>query len=128
MHTKTNVEFYIGRDGDFDILAASIIKRIQKRVGDENSQITLVLPYVKKGIEYYEQYYSRIVIPDHLQTAHPKSRITKRNQWMVKECDLLVCYVEHEHGGAYTAMKYAQRLDKKIINLAINEYQISDSP
>ena len=30
LRTKKYVEFYLGRNGDFDILAASVIKRLQK--------------------------------------------------------------------------------------------------
>lgn len=50
---------------------------------------------------------------------HPKGAITKRNRWMVEQADLLVCYVEQDEGGAYAALKYAKKLGKKTINLAI---------
>ena len=35
-------------------------------------------------------------------------------------------YVEHKNGGAYTALKYARKLGKKIINLATDETWNSD--
>ncbi len=31
---------------------------------------------------------------------------------------LIVCYVEQKVSGAYNAIKYAQKLNKRIINLA----------
>ena len=31
--------------------------------------------------------------------------------------DLVICYVEKENGGAYNAMKYAESVGKKVINL-----------
>lgn len=37
LRTKEYVEFYLGRNGDFDILAASVIKRLQKNYRDDNS-------------------------------------------------------------------------------------------
>ena len=80
--------------------------------------MTLVLPYMNKDIAYYEQYYDSILIPACLSRIHPKGAITKRNRWMVEECDLLVCYVEHESGGAYAALQYARKMGKEIINLA----------
>lgn len=116
--TKPFVEFYMGRNGEFDIFAASVVKRAQKSFGNENSELTLVLPYPEKNMEYYEKYYDRIILPDCLQGVHPKGAITKRNRWMAETCDLLICYVEHESGGAYAAMKYAMRIGKTVINLA----------
>lgn len=121
MQANPYVKIYIGRNGEFDIFAASVIKQIQKSLGNNNSELTLVLPYSNKDIEYYEQYYDNIIIPKCVRIAFPKGAITKRNRWMVEESDLFICYVEHENGGAYNALKYAKKLGKKIINLAMDE-------
>lgn len=118
MQTMSYVEFYIGRNGEFDTFVASIIKRAQKMFGSENSELILILPYRKKDIEFYEQYYNTVIIPDDISKVHPKQAITERNRWMIERCDLLICYTEHESGGAYTALKYAQKLGKASINLA----------
>lgn len=114
---KPYVEFYIGRNGDFDIFAASIIKRVQNAVGRERSEMTLVLPYPTKDLAYYEQYYDRVMIPDTVTGIHPKRAIEARNRWMVAQCDLLICYAAYDHGGAYAALQYAKRLQKRVINL-----------
>ncbi len=112
------VEIYLGSNGEFDLLAASVVKTVQKALGKETCGMTLVLPYTNKDIAYYEQYYDSVLIPACMASIHPKGAITKRNQWMVEECDLLVCYVERESGGAYTALQYARKMGKEIINLA----------
>lgn len=39
------VEFLLGRDGEFDLIVASCIKKCQKRIRDDNSAMTWVLPY-----------------------------------------------------------------------------------
>lgn len=118
IQTKAFVEIYIGRNGDFDLDAATVVKRVQKAMGKENNEFICVLPYPVRFIEDYEKYYDRVLIPESIGRTHPKSAITKRNRWMVEQADLFVCYVESEEGGAYAAMKYAERLHKKIINLA----------
>lgn len=115
LRTKAFVEFYIGRDGEFDIYAASIIKRVQTAMGTENSELNLVLPYVRKDIEYYEKYYDRVSIPI---SAHPKLAITKRNKWMVEQADIVFCYIERKKGGAYASIRYAETLGKAVLNLA----------
>ncbi len=115
------IELYIGRHGEFDIFAASVIKRLKKKYGDERILLNLVLPYAAGNAEFYEKYYDSIIIPPAIDGTHPKGAIKKRNRWMVEECELFVCYVEHEGGGAYSAMQYAAKLGKRIINLASSQ-------
>ena len=117
IRTKEYVEFLVGRNGEFDEYAASVIKRVQKEAGKENNSITLVLPYKISGIEYYEKYYDSIIIPENVFCVHPKSAIALKNQWMVEQSKLVIGYVERNEGGAYTALKYAKKMNKDIINL-----------
>ena len=120
MKKKPYVNFLIGRNGNFDIFAASAIKRVQKEMGCERSELTLVLPYGVADIEYYSDYYDAITIPEGLFGAHPKSAIKLRNRWMVEASDLVLVCVERERGGAYEAMKYAAKLHKSLILLKKN--------
>ena len=120
IRTKPFIEIYIGRNSEFDIYAASIAKRVQNSMGKENSALICVLPYQQKNMEHYEKYYDTVMIPECIGKTHPKGDITKRNRWMVEQADLFICYVEREEGGAYTALKYAKKLGKKIINFAEN--------
>ena len=120
IQTKEYVSFLIGRSGEFDEYAASIIKRVQKQIGKENSDITLVLPYKVADMEYYEVYYDSIVLPASVCHAHPKAAITLKNRWMIEQSDLVVVYVERNKGGAYTAMKYAEKNNKTVLNISID--------
>lgn len=121
IQTKSYATFLIGRNGEFDEYAASVIKTVQKEVRKENNDMTLVLPYKVANLEYYEKYYDSIIIPDRVYGAHPKAAITLKNKWMVEQSDLVIVYVERNKGGAYTAMKYAEKLNKKVINLCSKE-------
>ena len=116
--SKSFVEIYIGRNGEFDIFSATIVKRLQKSIGKDNNELICVLPYKEKDIEYYEKYYDSVIIPESLASTHPKGAISKRNKWMVEQADLVICFVKYEYGGAYTAMQYAKKLCKEIINFA----------
>jgi len=121
VYKKTFLEIYIGRNGEFDIFATSVLKGMQRQFGKELLEITLVLPYVLKDIEYYKKYYDEIIIPPPVEKSHPKAAITKRNRWMIENSDLILFYVERQEGGGYEALKYAKKLGKKIINLATYE-------
>lgn len=126
LRTKEYVEFYIGRHGEFDEYAASVIKRVQKNVWTDNSVMILTLPYTVKDLEFYEKYYDEITFPD-IGRPHPKVAITFRNQWMVDTADLVIVYVENNSGGAYKAMTYAEKTGKPVINLAVNCEEDNDS-
>ena len=117
MLKKSCLEIYIGRNGEFDLFAASIVKRIKKELDNSSCSVTLVLPYKVKDIEYYEKYYDDIIIYENEERLHPKATIAKRNGWMVENSDLLICFVDHNSGGAYKALQYAQKLGIKTINL-----------
>ena len=118
LREKEYAEFYVGRNGDFDILAVSAVKRAQKAIGHDNSTLTLVQPYKMKDDEYYKHFYDEVFYPIDSKT-HPKNAITMRNRWMVDQADLLIAYVENDRkGGALTALKYAEKKNAAIINFA----------
>ena len=122
LESKEYTEFLVGREGDFDQIASSTIKRLKRSVRDDNSSLTWVLPYptseMENNIEYYEKYYDNIEVCEESSRAHFKRAIQARNRNMVDRADLIVCYVEHQRGGAYQTIKYAEKQGKHIINLA----------
>lgn len=117
LRSKEYVEFYIGRNGEFDIIAASVIKRAQKTVDYNNSSVVLVLPYKVKDMEYYENYYDELTLPIESKT-HFKEAITKRNKWLVDNTDMLIAFVENNKGGAYQCLEYAKKAQIDFINIA----------
>ncbi len=117
LRTKEYVEFYLGRNGDFDILAASVIKQLQKNYRDDNSMMILVLPYPVKDYADYEDYYDEIVIPDKLYGVHPKAAITERNRWMVTNSDVLIAYMRNKSGGTAACVRMAEQHGRTVIKI-----------
>ena len=119
---KEYVEFLIGRDGEFDLLAASAIRRAVNRYGYGNTSIILVLPYMKAEYRDNEQsylsYYDEVEICSESSDAHYKSAIQVRNRCMVDRSDLVVCCIQHNSGGAYKTVQYAMQHGKPVRNLA----------
>ena len=124
---KEYVEFLVGRDGEFDLLAASVIKRCRRAVGEENSALIWMLPYptaeYRDHEEEYLNYYDAVEVSQNAAGAHFKSAMQIRNREMVDRSDLVVFFVERETGGAYQTMRYAEKNGKTIINLAIDPGQ-----
>lgn len=123
--TKEYVEFLVGRDGEFDLLASSAVRRAAQKYGQGNTHLTLVLPYDRADYwdnrESFEDYYDEVEICGASASAHFKAAITIRNRELVDRSDLVVCAIEHKSGGAYRAVKYAQDCGKTVVNLCLNE-------
>jgi len=119
---KEYVEFLIGRDGEFDLLASAAIKRAVSSYGYGNTHFTLVLPYMKAEYRDNEKeylgYYDEVEVCAESAEAHPKSAIQVRNRNIVDRSDLVVCCIQHKSGGAYKTVQYAHKQGKRIINLA----------
>ena len=115
------VEFLVGREGEFDILAASVIKSIIRSRDTGNCSLTLVMPYMRadfeKNQEEYEMYYDSVELCEESAAAHPKAAIRIRNRAMVDRSDLCIFYVTHPSGGAYQTMKYAESIDRTILRI-----------
>ena len=47
LHSKEYVEFLVGRDGEFDQLVSSTIRRCKRTIRDDNSSLVLVRFYSK---------------------------------------------------------------------------------
>lgn len=112
------VEFLVGRNGDFDLMAASVIRKLKKETSNDNVFLTLVLPYetaeLRNNTESFESYYDSIEICD---SQNFKYAIVARNHEMIDRSDMVVVYVKNESGGAYQSLKYAEKNQKRIINL-----------
>ena len=117
LEENENLEIYIGRNGEFDVFAASVLRRVKRKSGDRVF-INLVIPYTVKDLEYFETYYDDVILPYGAESVYPKAAIAKRNLWMVDKSDLVICYVKRHSGGAYKAVKYALRKNKRVLNLA----------
>ena len=111
--------FLFGRNGEFDELAASVIKRMGRKFGEERCELCLVIPYKVADLEYYEKYYDSIILPEDLFGLHPKFAITARNRWMIERSDLVIVYTQRSSGGAYTAKQYAEKIGKSVRALPI---------
>lgn len=115
------VEFLVGRNGEFDVFISSLIRRIKNEYGYDNCSLILVLPYVtaqyRDNEESFNKYYDEIEVCPESQTAHFKSAITVRNKSIINRSTLVVFYIERNNGGAYEAMRYAEKHRKNIVLL-----------
>ena len=75
---------------------------------------TLVIPYLNR--EYNTELYDNTPYPP-LEDVPMKFAISRRNEWMVDQADVVVAYVTHGWGGAAATLQYAERKNKRIIRV-----------
>ena len=120
LRSKEYVEFLVGRDGEFDQIVSSSVRRCKRSVRNDNSALVLILPYATA--EYlnnelsFHDYYDEIEICAEAAEGHFKSAHQIRNRSMVDRSDLVVFCVEHSSGGAYQTMQYAKKVNANIVN------------
>lgn len=116
------VEFLIGRDGEFDRLVSSVIRKCKKNIRDDNNAHVLILPYMtaefKNNMNSFNEFYDEIEICEESANAHFKAAHQIRNRYMVKRSNLVVFYVEHFSGGAYKTLKFAEKENANFINIS----------
>jgi len=118
---KDYVDFLVGRNGDFDQIAASAVRRAKECYRGKSSLIW-VMPYelaeYRENKKAYDQYYDEVEICSESDGSHPKAAYQIRNRSMVDRSDLIIFCVTHNHGGAYQTLQYAKSKRKDIINIA----------
>lgn len=118
---KEYVEFLVGRDGEFDQLVSSTVRRCKRKVRDDNSALILVLPYLTAAYQNnqasFEDYYDEIEVCPNAAAGHFKAAHQIRNRWMVDRSDLVIFCIQHPSGGAWQTLRYAEKRGGKYINL-----------
>ena len=107
--------FYIGNNGNFDLLAQKILKELKNSYQQINFTIVLAYMPIKKD-EYID--YTHTIYPDELAYCIPKFSIIKRNEWMIEKSNYVITYVKRPFGGAYKFKLLAEKKNKIVINLA----------
>ena len=115
------IEFLVGRDGEFDQLASSAVKRRRREIREDNSALIWVLPYetaeLRDNEEAFLRYYDEIEICERSVGSHYKAAIQIRNRAMIDRSDFAVFCVGRRQGGAYQTLRYAEKHGVRHINL-----------
>ena len=103
-------EFFLGGYGHFDYMCASVLRELKE--SHPQIRLILVLPYLNSTM--ITDGYDETVYPP-LETVPPRFAIVRRNEWMVRESDVVVAYVIRGFGGAAKTLEYARKKKKTII-------------
>ena len=108
-------QFYVGHQGQFD----AYVHKVLKKLGEKYPHIhyAVVLAYMPGQFMEYEDF-SDTMVPEGIESIHPRFAIFWRNNWMLQKADYGVTYVTHTWGDAYRFASQARRKGKYVINIA----------
>ncbi|MDE6727110.1 MAG: hypothetical protein K2J80_04105 [Oscillospiraceae bacterium] len=108
------ITFLVGTHGAFDLMAQEVLKQAIERYPRITCHIVLAYIPVDGNAKRYAL---PTLVPEGIESVPKKFAISYRNDYMVKECDTVICYITHDWGGAAQFVDKARHKGKNIINL-----------
>ena len=108
-HVKT---FYVGNHGNFDRLAASLLRDLAILRPDIKCYVVLAYLPTKAYNDSYES-----IFPEGIEDVPKRFAIDFRNHWMIEKSDYVITHVNRNFGGAAKAKNYAEKHGRVVINI-----------
>ena len=112
--------FWVGGYGQFDSLAAHTVHKLKQEFPE--IELLLVLAYLPGAGQTIPSIYDGSMYPEGLELVPKRFAISKRNAWMAKNCDMVICYVKNSFGGAYESVRHAKVKGVQAINLVDHSF------
>ncbi len=103
--------FYVGNNGNFDLISSKVLENLSKEYPNIKYYIVYAYPNIRSGSNLENCIYPLIL-------KRGLSPIPDRNKWMINRSDYVITNVTVSFGGAARFKKYAQRMEKNIIELS----------
>ena len=112
---KENVRvFYVGTNGNFDRMVYQVLEKLESK---HTITIHVVLAYlnIKKDNMYFD--IDKTIFPDVLEKTPFRYAINKRNEYMIKKSDYIICFVNNTFSNSYNYLRVAMKNNLEIINI-----------
>ena len=106
--------FYVGNQGRIDGIVRSVLRELEQEYPEIHYAVVLAYMPGKKN-EYDD--FSDTILPEGIETVHPRYAIEWRNRWLLQRADFVVTYIAHPWGGAAKYAEKAKREGKTVVNL-----------
>lgn len=128
--------FYCGMAMGFDIIAGETVTMLRRFYPNARIELVAVIPFEKQADTFdefwKERYYKLLKNSDriiYIGKNYKKGCYAKRNFYMIDNSDIVITWYDGKVGGTLQTLDYAQKNDKKIVNLAesgVHEYEVDD--
>ena len=117
IETQAADMFYVGRQGAFDALVRSVLRELAREYPHIRYAVVLErLPQRRDALDPADD--SDTMLPEGIESEHPRFAISWRNRWMLKRSDYVVTYITRPWGGAAQFAEQAEKQRKTVIHLA----------
>lgn len=112
--------FIVGNQGDFDSMVLKALHELKQLYPHICYNVVFAyMPSEKQKYKFYDSV--ETFLPEGIECVPKRFAISWRNKWMIRESQLVVCYISRSWGGAAQFVEYAEKQGKEIINLASKE-------
>lgn len=116
MKRYPDTTFYVGHNGNFDRMVLSVLKKLSAEIPALSYAIIFAYLPTSKLAECYNGLTT--VYPEGIECVPKRYAISYRNNWIVKQADMIICYITHDFGGAAQFVKKAENKGKTVYNVA----------
>ena len=106
-------QFYVGNQGNFDVMARSLLAELEQSHGIRYEIVLAYLPSEKAPL--YDP--DHTLLPEGIETVPPRFAIEYRNKWMIDHSDIVITYVHRSFGGAAKFKELAEKKNKVVIQI-----------
>ena len=106
-------QFYVGNQGNFDVMARSLLAEFEQTHGIRYEIVLAYLPRQEDPLCDTDH----TLLPEGIESVPPRFAIEYRNKWMIDHSDIVVTYVTRSFGGAAKFRDLAKKKGKIVIDL-----------
>lgn len=106
-------EFYVGNNGEFDLMVQLALDEISRK--SQGIRYSIILSRIDESSIAGLQWAT--LFPEGLERAIPKFAISKRNEWLLKNAQIVVTYMRHKSSNCYKWVEKARSRGLRIINV-----------
>lgn len=111
LHHQVN-RFFVGHQGAFDRMAADILSQISAKYPAVDYAV--VLAYLPSSGNP-PRFAHPALLPNGIESIPRRFAISHRNEWLLKQADYVIGFMDHGWGGAARYLLKAQRQKKSVI-------------
>lgn len=112
----SDTTFYVGNNGNFDRMVLSVLKSLSEDFPTISYSVILAYLSISKSSEFDGL---STIYPEGIECVPKKYAISYRNDWIVRQSDMVICYITHNYGGAAKFVEKARKNGKIVYNLAL---------
>lgn len=107
-------EFCVGNNGNFDHMVQSVLFELRS---EYNIKFDIVLSYLDEVALIGNQAFT--IYPEELANVPKRFAISKRNDYLLKKSNIVICYVNNTYSNSYKFTQKALKKGYTVINLSM---------